>query len=78
MTMKYKWFREAAREYNKTLPIQFRLPTHNGRYNNQSYLDFQNEEINPKRIDACYYGLNLVEGFEQFDGRLADLGPMYH
>lgn len=76
---KYKWFKDSCEDFIKTFPAQFHLPTHNGRFSNEEYFEFQRDpNTNPKKIDGSWFGLYDVEGLKLEDGRLCDLGPNYH
>lgn len=77
-TRKFKWFIDAARDYGKKFPAQFRLPTHNGKNNNPEYDRFQRDEMNPKMIDGSWFGLANLAGMDISEGRLVDLGSNYH
>ena len=74
----YEWFKDSCEDFIKTFPVQFHLPTHNGRYINQEYYEFQKNVSNPRQIDGSWFGLYDVEGLKLEDGRLCDLGPKYH
>ncbi|CDW73898.1 arginine decarboxylase [Stylonychia lemnae] len=68
---------EAVEDFQASYPLQFHLPSHSGRYINESFKDLV-VKYGVKKIDGCWLAMHNVEGLEFPGARLGDLGDIYH